>query len=249
MASISKRKLSLFLTLISSTTYPSTTIFANAQVTDESDNIPKPTSHSSVAGQLIVTYADIPALDKVKKHVNDKKGQGRNVSLKTEHNFSRPQKSKGKRKDRGGSGGGRVGGGRALQEEVASAGYAIIVTDESTTSIEMDDLLALPGVLSVEEDSEMIVDGWDLLRGSSAAGGDDTDSYNLGTQGTDESSVPKKKDINELHRHLQNGGEVRPWGIDLVNVTQLWDVSFDVLHNYFLWACPHNRCMQCLAQT
>ena len=92
--------------------------------------------------------------------------------------------------------GGAAGGRSLLDEEEAVAGWAAIVVPEGSSVAEvMTDLGTIPGV-SVEQDSEVHIDS---LRGR-------------GTQADDSSSG----------RHLQDS---TPWGIHLVNVTELWEVS------------------------
>jgi len=123
------------------------------------------------------------------------------IKLKGVKNFSHSQRRK--KSVRGGQGGGSRGGnggGRQLQDEESTAGIAVIVTTEDISAYQ-----SINGVTKVERDTELSIDS---LRSNF-----DPDVV--------------KKYIGDLDR-AQSGRklqETRPWGIDLVNVTQLWDVS------------------------
>ena len=97
------------------------------------------------------------------------------------------------------NGGGADGGSSGLSSIESNdpvLGYVVIKTEESNVRHEMGELASIPGVKHVERDHVM-----HMLDSNMPAGASDGDGRGL----------------------LQE--EETPWGIDMVNVTHLWDVS------------------------
>lgn len=87
-------------------------------------------------------------------------------------------------------------------------GYAVIVTTEDPSTY-----MNMEGVTSIEIDAELHID---MLN---------------------DDQVKKYIDENDIERsESRRLQEQRPWGIDLVNVTHLWDVSVVCAQDMFMHA-------------
>ena len=165
----------------------------------------QPFSHvadDDLLNQIIVSYASLEALSQIQAHVAQVNADPTLPDINLKGSKNFSRVQKKKNRQRDG------GRRRSLQDdEEENAGFAIIVTKE-----DLSEYTNITGVTGAEFDTELTIDGV-----SFGANQDDV--------------VKKYVDDTDLAdaRRLQ---EERPWGIDIVNVTDLWDVSFFMLLRY-----------------
>jgi len=181
---------------------------------------------------IIVVYADDAALEQIENHVKAEKDRGLDVNIQSGKKFKRAHGGNGGNRqggrvsagEGGGNskgkfgkqfgGGGRLGEGRHLQDDGATiGGYTVLTVPPESKQDEMDRVSALSGVVSVDEDAIMTVDG---MRGSSRMGdageGVDHAKKIVEAMAKEQAKLPASRRL----------AEETPYGINMVNVTQLW---------------------------
>jgi hypothetical protein len=188
----------------------------------------------------------------IEAHVASERAKGRAIGIGRTKAFSKPRKAQGVGGGRGRNGGltadgggegggngrgpggnnGRNGKGRSLQDIIdatpPSLGYVEIDTTADITEEEITKLASLEGVAFVEHDVEYVIEEYPRnLRG----GPREHVREIMESMAMEQGKLPDFPKENSFHEHEgeEHDGnrklaESRPYGIDMVNVTHLWDL-------------------------
>jgi len=186
------------------------------------------TDNGFTDNSIIVMYADDAGLEQIENYVKSEADRGLDVSIQSGHRFNRAHgagrkggraragEGEGEGKGNFGKqfGGGRLGQGRHLQDDGATVGgYTVLTVPPEAKQDEIARVSALSGVVSVDEDAIMTVDG---MRGSSRMGdageGVDHAKKIVEAMAKEQAKLPTSRRL----------AEETPYGIEMVNVTQLW---------------------------
>lgn len=230
---ISRRVLATLMSLLLYTNRSAeATSPANIVTFDESG--PFAIDEELVTGSLIIGYSSAVGLENIKTHVGKVKGQGKKVEVKGVHTFKNPQKVK-PNQDRG-QGSDNANRERKRQHifqrllnahdaEKASLGFVVVKSEDGDVGALGTELGALDGVTQVEADtiSHIVSDEnyYSIgLRGHGSA--QEQIKGIMDTMEREKAGLPSFPEVDGRRRKLQ---EAKMWGIDMINVTNLWNLQ------------------------
>mmetsp|Transcript_23841 Transcript_23841/g.51509 ORF Transcript_23841/g.51509 Transcript_23841/m.51509 type:complete len:1410 (+) Transcript_23841:159-4388(+) len=217
----------------------------DGDIEDPGDPTQPTESNADVKNTLIVSYTSEVGLGNVVTHVNEARAAGRRIGFRSNTKFKKPQRRNSRRSGGQGNRSGNIGSGgnrgnkfnrnnknnRFLEDgtvipgEELELGFAVIETSTGAESdSELVELSRLEGVSNIEHDVELTVAEVRSLRGASEVNEHVREimeamvkeQSNLETE-----FAPEHQDIDD-NRRLQ---ESTPYGITMVNVTHLWDIT------------------------